>query len=100
MFRAFAGRCGRLRIDLSGELSRISTPQRLGRFFWRIDMELSRTSLPKLPLVAAMLAWAFALIAVAVAPASATTGQTSITLVGGVATVVQHDDTAWDSTKT
>lgn len=63
-------------------------------------MEQSRTSLRKLPLVAAMLAWALGLIAVAVAPASATTGQTSITLIGGVSTVVQHDNTSWDSTKT
>ncbi len=63
-------------------------------------MEPSRFStLRKLPLLAAMLVWAFAVIASA-APASATTGQTSITLVGGVSTVVQHDDTSWDSTKT
>src|SRR5258706_6374279 len=79
---------------------RLGTRTRFG-FNGRNDMEPSQSStLTKLPLIAAGLAWAFAAIAVSGTPPLATTGQTSITLLGGVSTVVQHDNTSWDSTKT
>jgi hypothetical protein len=62
-------------------------------------MQLSQLSLLKKWLSAAIPTFAFIVFA-ASPPASATVGQSSITLLGGVATVVQHDNTSWNSTKT
>jgi hypothetical protein len=61
-------------------------------------MGLSQLTFFKTPLSAAMLA--FIVFAALPRPALATVGQTSITLVGGVTTVVQHDNTSWTSSKT
>jgi hypothetical protein len=65
-----------------------------------MEMRQSQLTLIKRPLLAAALMSALMVFAALPRPALATVGQTSITLVGGVATVVQHDNTSWDSSKT
>jgi hypothetical protein len=69
-------------------------------FTRRIEMKESQLTLLKRRLWAAMLLWAFTVLVTLPRPVLATVGQSSITLVGGVTTVVQHDNTSWDSSKT
>src|SRR5260370_31489717 len=61
---------------------------------------MRQSQLLKRRLWAAVLLWAFTALIAIPRPALATVGQTSITLVGGVTTIVQHDNTSWDSSKT
>jgi hypothetical protein len=63
-------------------------------------MRHSQLTSLKRRLWAAVLLWAFTAFVALPRPVLATVGQSSITLVGGVTTIVQHDNTSWDSGKT
>ncbi|MFZ0676904.1 hypothetical protein [Candidatus Binatus sp.] len=63
-------------------------------------MRQSQLNLLQRPLWAAVLVSALAVFVALPRTVLATVGQSSITLVGGVTTVVQHDNTSWDSSKT
>ena len=63
-------------------------------------MEQARLTLLKRSLWAAALTLAVIAFLALPRPVLATVGQSSITLVGGVTTVVQHDNTSWNSSKT
>src|SRR6202158_5422873 len=75
-------------------------PGKISAFTRRIEMRQSQLTLVKRPLWAAVLVSAFTAFVALPRPVLATVGQSSITLVGGVTTIVQHDNTSWDSSKT